>query len=110
MSTTNCRRRYICIINYMLFLFLITNLYAQSNLINFNLGEKEYKLINGKWYNYSSGSKGDQIAPNRIIVRLKDASNPTKHDFSNMGLNKYEVSPRKLPGGYYIIEIDERWF
>jgi hypothetical protein len=94
----------------MLFLFLITNLYAQSNLINFNLGEKEYKLINGKWYNYSSGSKGDQIAPNRIIVRLKDASNPTKHDFSNMGLNKYEVSPRKLPGGYYIIEIDERWF
>lgn len=36
------------IIYCSLCLFFITNLYAESNPLNFNLGGKEYKLINKK--------------------------------------------------------------
>ena len=56
MNATNYRKKLIFIMCYILFLSLsfITNLYAQSCLTNFNLGENEYKLIDKKWYNFGN--------------------------------------------------------
>lgn len=36
----------------------------------FILEGREYRFVDNVWYNFTSGEQGDQIVPERLIVRL----------------------------------------
>ncbi|MCH8010855.1 MAG: hypothetical protein IIA61_02735 [Candidatus Marinimicrobia bacterium] len=40
----------------------------------FELQGREYRQLDGVWYNFANGRQGDQIVPQRLIVRLRDRS------------------------------------
>ena len=73
----------------------------------FKLKNREYRLIEGKWYNFSSGVKGDQIGPQRIIIKMKNEGDPKKFDFNNIGVYNVEVASHRMLGGYYLLKIGE---
>lgn len=72
----------------------------------FTLGERIYQKEGNKWYNYTSGVKGDQMYLYRMIVRTQNRSAPTENDFTNLNLHGFNLNPRSLLGNYYIIEIN----
>jgi len=76
---------------FLLSTFIMIHLQAQTEPQIFKLGVREYRLVEGKWYNFSSGRKGDQIVPDRLVVRLKDRSDLRRFDFSHIGLHNLEI-------------------
>ncbi len=73
----------------------------------FQMGNRVYRFENSKWFNYSSGSKGDRIIPERLIVRLSNNKKPVLSDFTKLGITtNIEISPRRILGNYYVIEIN----
>lgn len=73
----------------------------------FQMGNRVYRFENSKWFNYSSGSKGDRIIPERLIVRLSNNKKPVLSDFTKLGITtNIEISCRRILGNYYVIEID----
>ena len=72
----------------------------------FKMDSRVYRFENSKWFNYSSGSKGDKIIPERLIVRLSNKRKPVLSEFTKLGITDIEISPRRILGNYYVIEID----
>jgi len=87
----------------LLFLLIIPQL-EKAHAQTFTLDGREYSFMDGKWYNFSIGQKGDQIVPERLIVRLRDRGNLRKFDFAQVGLTNLRVISDELFGGYYVVE------
>jgi len=85
--------------------FIMIDLQAQTEPQIFKLGVREYRLVEGKWHNFSSGRKGDQIVPDRLVVRLKDRSDLRRFDFSRIGFQNLEIVSGELFGGYYVVKV-----
>ena len=96
------KRIVIVLIFYSLF---IVCLKAESETKIFHLGERVYKSMDNKWYNFSNGEKGDQILPDRLIVRKKDHGKLTRNDLIKLELRNSEIVFAKLFGGYYVVKI-----
>jgi len=96
-------RKYL--VYFLLSAFLMIDLQAQTEPQIFKLGVREYRFVEGKWYNFSSGRKGDQIVPDRLVVRLKDRSDLRRFDFSRIGLQNLEIVSGELFGGYYVVKV-----
>lgn len=69
------------------------------------MGNREYRFEDSKWFNYSSGRKGDIIVPSRLIVRLTSKEKPELIHFKNLGISEVNAISKRLLGDYYIIEI-----
>ncbi|MBU1063228.1 S8 family serine peptidase [bacterium] len=82
---------------------LISNMIANAQV--FQIGNREYRFKDSKWFNYSSGIKGDIIVPDRLIVRLASREKPVTSDFKNLGISGVNVISRRLLGDYYVLEI-----
>jgi len=89
---------------YIISLMLIFCTIADSQV--FQLGIREYRFEDSKWFNYSSGRKGDTIVPNRLIVRMASREKPEPFHFNNLGISEVNVVSRRLLADYYIIEIN----
>ncbi len=72
---------------------------------SFKLQGREYRLVDSKWYNFTIGEKGDQIVPERMIVRLRDRGDLRGFDFDQIGLSNIRIISDELFGGYYIIDV-----
>lgn len=87
-------------------IFFLLNHEATSQ--QFELGARSYKFEDSKWYNYSSGKKGDEIYPYRLIVRLQDHKKPSLDDFSHTGISDVKNISDRLFGDYYTIALDKK--
>lgn len=76
-------------------------LYGQT----FKLQDREYRLIEGRWWNFSTGERGDQIVPDRMIVRLKNRGDLRRFDFARFGMSNVTVISDELFGGYYVVKV-----
>jgi hypothetical protein len=74
-------------------------------IYNNDMQGRVYKLIEGEWFNFSSGKKGDQIVPERLIVRLSSRNSLKSYNFSELGLQNITVISNKLLGDYYGLAI-----
>ncbi|MDP2208004.1 MAG: hypothetical protein Q8K98_04420 [Bacteroidota bacterium] len=84
--------------------FFEENIFAQIEIQN--IQGKEYKIIEGKWYPYFEGKKGDEIVPTRLIVRLKDKGYLENYNFKNLNLNGILIGSNRFLNGYYVLTID----
>jgi len=87
----------------LLFMLVIPQ-FEKPQAQTFNLGAREYRFIDGKWYNFTGGERGDQIIPERLIARLEDHGDITQFDFSQIGLSNIIVDAYALLGHYYVLE------
>lgn len=85
------------------FILLTINMSLFAN--TFYLGERIYKQEGSKWFNYSTGERGDQMVPNRMIIRKLNRSKPTPLDFNTLNLQGITIKQTKLFGSYFIIEV-----
>lgn len=96
---------------FMLIIFAIfTSRFFEQNIFaqieTQNIQGKEYKIIEGKWYSYFEGKKGDEIVPTRLIVRLKDKGYLENFNFKNLNLNGVSIGSNRFLNGYYVLTID----
>lgn len=95
---------YICLIIVLLLNILLTEkLQAQT----YELLGREYRFIDGKWYNFSGGQKGYEIVTNILIVRPLDGIDLINFNFEQLGLTNVNVITDELLGGYYAINVGE---
>lgn len=71
----------------------------------FQLGVREYRLMDGKWYTFTNGRQGDEIIPSRLVVRLKDRGDLNQLDFSKLGLRDVSIAGRRFLDGFYVLSI-----
>jgi len=96
----------IILITFIFGIASCSNIFGPEISDTFRVGEREYWCIDGKWYNVVDGRKGDQIIPERQILRLKDRGDLTKFDFSQLGLTNITVESDRLFGGFYGVEVE----
>lgn len=96
-----CALRPACLFLLILVLGGLQNAGAQT----FQLQGREYRPIEGKWYTFSNGQKGDEIVPDRLIVRLKDRSDLRGFNFARVGIENVDVISDELFGGYYVLKV-----
>lgn len=87
------------------FFLLIT--FSDGGSQTFQLGVCEYRLVDGNWYNFSTGAKGDEIVPTRLVIRRADRGDLNQFDFQKLGVVNVEVVSNRLLGGYYVLRIRE---
>jgi subtilisin family serine protease len=105
MKSTNSPNGKVVTVAIMLALsLLVSNTIAVAQV--FQIGNREYRFEDLKWYNYSSGKRGDVIVPDRLIVRMTNRERPVTADFTNLSISGVNVMPRRLLADYYVIEID----
>jgi hypothetical protein len=71
----NAQRKYRTSSALLLILLTLVALITSDvfgQLQRFTLQNREYRLEGNKWYTFFEGKKGDEIIPQRLIVRLKD--------------------------------------
>ncbi len=88
-----------------LFIFTLFMFISIVNAQVIRMGKQEYRLENSKWYNYSTSIKGDQIIPERLIVKLVNKKKPTLKDFNKLNLSEIIIDPNRIFGDYYVVEI-----
>ncbi|MCH8010857.1 MAG: hypothetical protein IIA61_02745 [Candidatus Marinimicrobia bacterium] len=67
-------------IMWLIVSLLMASGFNQVQAQTFELQGREYKQMYGVWYNVVSGRQGDQIVPQRLIVRLRDRRNVRRFD------------------------------
>jgi len=80
-----------------------SDLYAQ--LQRFTLQNKEYRLEGNKWFTFFEGKKGDEIIPQRLIVRLKDRGEIETFDFQRVNISGVSLGSRRFLDGFYVLTI-----
>ena len=91
-----------CVIIFVSFAS-VEELYGQD----FRLpGNRVYRLVDGRWYNYSEGSQGDPIVPHRLVVRRADRGQVTRSQIASTEVSGVRVIPNVLFGNYHVLEID----
>lgn len=87
----------------LLFVFVILSENAFTQV--FNLQERQYRVVDGKWHTFFEGHKGDQIVPDRLIVRLKDRQDIRQFNLIAEGFEDIKVVSRELTGGYFVLKV-----
>ncbi len=90
---------------WLVVLLLLSAVTGQLHAQLFRLQDREYRLVEGKWHSFHKGEKGDQVVPDRLIVRLKDRGDLRRFDFSRAGIQNVEVVSEELFGGFYVIKV-----
>lgn len=80
-----------------------SDLYAQVQ--RFALQNREYRLEGNKWFTFFDGKKGDEIIPQRLIVRLKDRGHVESLDFQRLNIGGVSMGSRRFLDGYYVLAI-----
>jgi subtilisin family serine protease len=80
-----------------------SDLYAQ--LQRFTLQNREYRFEGNKSFTFLEGKKGDEIIPQRLIVRLKDRGHVESFDFQQLNINGVSMGSRRFLDGYYVLTI-----
>ncbi len=83
---------------------IATQSYAQPQ--QFSLKGKEYRFENGKWYTFFQGEKGDEIIPQRLVVRQKNRGQMETFDFNQLNLTGISLGSSRFLDGYYVLTID----
>ncbi|MCH8070247.1 MAG: S8 family serine peptidase, partial [Candidatus Marinimicrobia bacterium] len=79
--------------------------YAQPQ--QFSLQGKEYRFENDKWYTFFKGKKGDEIIPQRLVVRLKNRGQIEVFDFDRLNINGISFGSSRFLNGYYVLLIEQ---
>ncbi|MDI6804820.1 MAG: S8 family serine peptidase, partial [Bacteroidota bacterium] len=93
---------------YLSFIVLITILSSTnglSQLQQFKLQGRDYHLDGKNWYTFFEGKKGDEIIPNRLIVRLKDKGFIENLDFQRLSINGVSMGSARFLDGFYVLSI-----
>lgn len=98
----NCQRGALLIVVALLAL-TTSDLYAQ--LQRFTLQNREYRLEGNKWFTFFEGKKGDEIIPQRLIVRLKDRGDVESFDFQRLNISGVSMGSRRFLNGFYVLTI-----
>ncbi len=85
-------------------LLLVTS-HIFGQLHQFMLQGREYRQEEGKWYTFVEGRKGDQIIPQRLIVRLKDRGFMESFDFQRLNISGVSLGSPRFLGGFYVLSI-----
>lgn len=72
----------------------------------FNLGQRNYKYLNGNWYKYDNENIKDKIYLHRLLLKKKNGDNVLNTDLKNIGIEEVTKISKKLLGGYYVLSID----
>jgi len=82
----------------------ITNSPAQQG--RFMLQGKEYIEVEEKWFTFSVGKKGDEIAPQRLVVRLKNKGRLENLDFRHLNISGVSLASRRFLDGFYVLTLN----
>lgn len=86
-------------------LFAVTTCDLFAQLQRFTLQEKEYRLEGNKWFSFFEGKKGDEIIPQRLIVRLKDRGYIETFDFQRVSISGVSMGSQRFLDGFYVLTI-----
>ena len=67
-------------IMWLIVSLLMASGFNQVQAQTFELQGREYRQLDGVWYNFANGIQGDRIVPERLIVRLRDLSDVKAFD------------------------------
>ncbi len=68
---------------------------------------KEYRYENGKWYTYFQNRLGDEIIPERLVVRLSDRGYLEDFDFEQLDLQGVSLASPRYLNGFYVLSLPE---
>ena len=89
----------------VLFLVSIDDVRAQNAIV---IDGTEYREVGGYWHSFSGGFQGDQIVPDRIVVRVQGGGVPNLASLDQSGRGRgLTLEIAALPGGYYVIRVNE---
>jgi len=104
MNAFNNRMNYIS----SLLIFAISLLWISSSAAQqqyFNLMDRTYCFDGRKWHTYFQDSIGDEIIPQRIIVRLIDRGDIKSFDFAGYKIQGVSVASRRILNGFYLLKV-----
>ena len=78
-----------------------------GNRTEFNLGQRNYKYENGRWFKKDVQKTKEYIYPKRLIVKRKNGKDLSKVDFNNLSVAGVDIISKKLLGGYYVVSIKD---
>ena len=87
--------------------FLLVNImpvWAQQS--EFILMDRQHRFDNGKWWNVVNGELGDEIIPNRLIVRLKERG-PVKGIVRQFARVDSIIIGNRILNGFYSLSITQ---
>ncbi|MCH7763277.1 MAG: S8 family serine peptidase [Candidatus Marinimicrobia bacterium] len=99
---SQCKSSYIM---WFIVSLLMTSGFKQVQAQTFELQGREYRQLDGVWYNFANGRQGDRIVPQRLIIRLHDRSDVRIFDLEQAGFSQVNVVSGELFGGYYVVEV-----
>ncbi|NIW48244.1 MAG: S8 family serine peptidase, partial [Gammaproteobacteria bacterium] len=67
----------------------------------------EYRQEDGKWYNYVQNRRGDEIIPERLVVRMSDRGSLESFDFGELGIKGVSLASQRYLNGFYVLHIAE---
>ena len=92
-------------IMWLIVSLLMASGFNQVQAQTFELQGREYRQLDGVWYNFANGRQGDRIVPQRLIIRLHDRSDVRIFDLEQAGFSQVNVVSGELFGGYYVVEV-----
>ncbi len=66
---------------------------------------REYRYENGKWYTYFQNRLGDEIIPDRLVVRLSDRGYLEDFDFEQLDLQGVSLASPRYLNGFYVLSL-----
>lgn len=93
----------ICLWGIVVILTFASSLLAQPQ--EFTLMDREYRYEGGKWYTYFQGQIGDEIIPDRLVVRLSNSGDMKSFDFDVFNIKGVSVFSERFLDGYYVLSV-----
>jgi subtilisin family serine protease len=99
MNIKKCFMKYIFIMAIM-----VTFAFSQSRELSFE--GKKYIQKGEKWYTFEEEEVGDEIIPDRLIVKLKTNGNVNEFEFGRHGISGVSIASSRYLDGFYVLSID----
>ncbi len=90
-----------------IFLVYITPVQAQQD--EFALMGRQHRFDNGKWWNVVNGELGDEIIPNRLVVRLKERG-PAENIVRQFARGDSIIIDNQILDGFYTLSFTQNMF
>ena len=88
-------------------LIFITNAFGQLNEIS--IQKREYVEQGDKWYIKHNGVIGNEIVPNRLMVKVKNKGYLNNNDLEVMNIHGVSFATSRFMDGYYVLAIDSSY-